>query len=201
MNLINKKNLIKHFNNIIGKQLTRPILNTINYDESTKRISATDSYRLLSIYDETIEKSFNINPNTLEINKMEYPNITRLLLEQKLTYFKKDNLTKEHLTFLKSLKENEIKNVYTEDCWKIYYNELQIFEIPLYENTNNETIEIYMNAKYLTQAIDFIMNATIQNEVNITYTNPLRPIAFITNDYQYIITPIRKNITPIRKNN
>lgn len=197
MNLINKKNLIKHFNNIIGKQLTRPILNTINYNEETKRISATDSYRLLSIYDETIEKSFNINPNTLETNARDYPDINRLLLEPKVTYFKKDNLTKEHLAFLKSLKENEIKNVFKKDCWNIYHNELQIFEIPLYENNNSETIEIYMNAKYLTQAIDFIMNATIHNEVNITYTNPLRPIAFITNDYQYLITPIRKNIYKI----
>ena len=193
MNLINKKNLIKHFNNIIGKQSTRPILNTINFDETTKRISATDSYRLLSIYDESIEKSFNINPNTLEINTRDYPDISRLLLEQKFTYFKKSDLTKEHLAFLKTIKENEIKNVFTEDCWKIYYNELQIFEIPLYENTNNETIEIYMNAKYLTQAIDFIMNATIHNEINITYTHSLRPIAFITNDYQYLIVPIRKN--------
>ena len=197
MNLINKKNLIKHFNNIIGKQSTRPILNTINFDETTKRISATDSYRLLSIYDESIEKSFNINPNTLEINVRDYPDINRLLLEQKGTYFQKSNLTKEHLAFLKSLKENEIINVFTKDCWKIYYNELQIFEIPLYENTNNETIEIYMNAKYLTQAIDFIMNATIQNEINITYTNSLRPMGFITNDYQYLITPIRKNIYKI----
>ena len=193
MNLINKKNLIKHFNNIIGKQSTRPILNTINYNTETKRISATDSYRLLSIYDATIEKSFNINPNTLEINARDYPDVKRLLLEQKFTYFKKSNLTKEHLAFLKSLKENIIKNVFTEECWKIYHNELQIFEIPLYENTNNETIEIYMNAKYLTHAIEFIMNATIHSEINITYTNPLRSIAFITNDYQYLITPIRKN--------
>ena len=193
MNFINKKNLIKHFNNIIGKQTTRPILNTINYNEETKRISATYSYRLLSIYDESIEKSFNINPNTLEINTRDYPDINRLLLEQKVTYFNKSNLTKEHLAFLKSLKENEIKNVFTEDYWKIYHNELQIFEIPLYENYNNETIELYMNAKYLTQAIDFIMNATIQNEVNITYTNSLRPIAFITNDFRYLIVPMRKN--------
>ena len=188
-----KKNLIKHFNNIIGKQTSRPILNTINYDATTKRISVTDSHRLLSIYDENIQESFNINPNTLEIITNDYPNINRLLLDQKTTYFNKDNLTKEHLTFLKSLKEKHVKNVFTDNCWKLYNDELQIFEIPLYDNHNNEQIEIYMNAKYLTHAIDFIINATTFKEINITYTNSVRPIAFMTKDYQYLVTPIRKN--------
>ena len=186
-----KKNMVKHFTNITPKkESARPMLKCINFDSDKKRMTVTDSHRLLSVYDDSVEQSFNLNPNTLELNHAKYVQVDRLIPEKQTLNVSKSAFTKTHITVLRALKEDLIKHSFNQNTWSVSADNLTIMRIELYNN-NNEPQDIYMNAKYFLHFVDFIVNAVQTDRIYISYSSPIRPIGFNSNEFEYLITPIR----------
>lgn len=188
-----KKNMVKHFTNITPKkENARPLLKCINFDSDKKMMTVTDSHRLLAVYDDSVTKSFNLNPITLELNNSDYFQIDRLIPEKQQLYVSKSSFTKTHITVLRALKEDIIKHSFNQNIWTVSADNLKIMQIELYDN-NNEPQDIYMNAKYFLHFIDFVVNAVQMDKIHVSYSSPVRPVGFSNNEFEYLITPVRKN--------
>lgn len=186
-----KKNMLKHFTNITPKKETaRPLLQCINFDSDKKRMTVTDSHRLLAVYDESITQSFNLNPSTLELNNGDYFPIDRLIPEKQTLNVSKTAFTKTHISVLRSLKEDIIKHSFDQNTWTVSANDLTIMHIELNDN-NNEPQDVYMNAKYFLHFLEFAVNAAQTDKIHLSYSSPIRPVCFSSNEFDYLITPIR----------
>ena len=187
-----KKNMIKHFTNITPKKVgARPLLNCINFNSDKKMITVTDSHRLLAVYDDSVTTSFNLNPNTLELNNDKYFQIDRLIPEKQALNVSKTAFTKTQIPVLRALKETIIKHSFDQNTWTVTADNLTIMQIELHDN-NNEPQDIYMNAKYFLHFLDFAVNAVQTDTIYVSYSNPIRPVCFSSNEFDYLITPIRK---------
>ena len=187
-----KKNMIKHFTNITPKKATsHPLLQCINFNSDKKRITVTDSHRLLTVYDDSVTQSFNLNPNTLELNEAEYFQIDRLIPEKQTLNVSKTAFTKTHIPVLRALKEDIIKHSFDQNTWTVSADNLIIMRIELNDNSN-EPQDIYMNAKYFLRFLDFAVNAVQTDRIYLSYSSPIRPIGFSNNEFEYLITPVRK---------
>ena len=186
-----KKNMLKHFTNITPKkESARPLLQCINFDSDKKRITTTDSHRLLTVYDDSVTQSFNLNPNTLELNDAEYFQIDRLIPEKQAVNVSRSAFTKTHIPVLRALKEDIIKHSFDQNTWTVSADNLTIMRIELNDN-NNDPQEIYMNAKYFLHFLDFAVNAAQTDKIHVSYSSPIRPVCFSSNEFDYLITPVR----------
>lgn len=187
-----KKTLVKHFNNIAPRKDSRPLLQGIHFNAEDQTATVTDSHRLLRTHDSTINQTFTLNPNTLEFLSGVYPDVTRLFPETREVTFDPSGFTKAHATMFRALKEQTIKHTFTSDNWTIETETGQtLATIILYNNYETETM--IMNAKYFTHFLDFLVSVNQSKSVNITFSTPLRPLYFNTTDFDYLITPLRKN--------
>ena len=187
-----KKTLVKHFNNITFKKDSRPLLQGIHFNAEDQTATVTDSHRLLRIHDSTINQTFTLNPNTLEFLSGNYPDVTRLFPATHDVTFDPAGFTKAHVSMFRALKEQTIKHTFTSDIWTIETETGQtLATITLFNNYENQTM--YMNAKYFTHFLDFLVSVNQSRTVHITFTTPVRPLYFNTNEFDYLITPLRMN--------
>ena len=186
-----KKTLVKHFNNITPKKANRPLLQGIHFNAEDQTLTVTDSHRLLRIHESTINQTFTLNPNTLEFISGIYPDVTRLFPEPRDVTFDPTGFTKAHISMFRALKEGTIKHTFTPDTWTIETETGQtLATITLINNYENETM--YMNAKYFTHFLDFLVSVNQTRAVHITLSTSVRPLYFNTSDFDYLITPLRK---------
>lgn len=186
------KNMQRHFKAIIPKSAVRPILQTVNFNSETKLISVTDSHRLLSIHDPNIDQSFNINLDTLQLDPMLYPDITRLYPEiNKPVTIDTSIFQKHHLPLVKALKDTILTITFSEDMKIFTEDNINIITIPLKDGYYVDTT-MYLNAKYLYDFLHFIITTQPNYEINMQFTSPVRPLYFYNTYFKYLITPVRK---------
>lgn len=186
------KNMQRHFKAIIPKSSVRPILQTIHFNSESKLVSVTDSHRLLSIQDPNIEHSFNINPDTLQLDPMPYPDISRLYPEINKPFTIDTSIfQKHHLPIVKALKDTILTIVFSEDMKIFTEDNINIITIPLKDGYYVNTT-MHLNAKYLYDFLNFIITTQPNYEINMQFTSPVRPLFFYNSYFKYLITPIRK---------
>jgi DNA polymerase III sliding clamp (beta) subunit (PCNA family) len=132
-----------------------------------------------------------LNPSTLELNNDAYFPIDRLIPEKQPLNVSKAAFTKTHIPVLRALKEDIIKHSFNQDTWTVSADNLTIMRIELNDN-NNEPQDIYMNAKYFLHFVDFVVNAVQTDRIYVSYSSPIRPVGFSNDEFEYLITPIRK---------
>lgn len=185
------KNLHKHLSNVTDKKGTRPILMNILFDSITNRISATDSYRLLSFKQE-VENSFLLNPSTLETQSDEnYPNIQPLLNQRSTAInFNLNSLGLNNLlSSLKATKDKEVAFIMNGEYLSLKNS---IFNHPITHCKENETL--VFNRKYLLDCINFLFDYRKENpesEIVFSFSNDYKPTQFISKDFTYVICPIK----------
>lgn len=187
-----KKTLVKHFTNITPKKDSRPLLQGIHFNAEDQTATVTDSHRLLRTHDTTINQTFTLNPNTLEFLSGNYPDVTRLFPETRDVTFDPTGFTKAYVTTFRALKEQTIKHTFDSNMWTIETETGQTLATITLTN-NYEDVTMYMNAKYFTHFLDFLVSVNLIRTVNITFTTPLRPLYFNTTEFDYLITPLRNN--------
>ena len=193
------KNLIAHFTNITKNvSESRPILQGVHYNKEGGFIAATDSHRLLYYKSETIPSSYVQHPLTLSFLDGHYPDVTKLLSKTgQNVLFDPKEITPTLISLLKALKDNVIEMKITNENVSFHQEyEGAFFTINLEKKGSpieNETIAF--NAKYITQALQFLKEAEkyeTKELIELNFSTNVRPITFRTSIYEYLITPIRR---------
>ena len=195
------KNLQKHLTTITnGKSNTsRPILQNVHYSQTNQALYVTDSYRLLK-FNTSVSQSFNINPLTFEMVNTDtpYPEVNHLIPTNynSVIHFDSKHIT-TILTKLVKLYKTSILAVdvnYDTKQIEFYYNETFITSVPYDGSQGNELLTFLVNAKYLSDMFNFMIDYHKEKPSTITlgHVTALRPVTFSTLEYTYLITPIRK---------
>lgn len=185
------KNLYKHLSNVTNKKGNRPILMNLLFNSETNTISATDSYRLLAFKQE-VENSFLLNPSTLETQSVEnYPNIQPLLNQGSTTINFNLNLLglNNLLSSLKATKDKEVAFIMNGEYLSLKNS---IFNHPITHCKEKETL--VFNRKYLVDCISFLFDYRKKNpesEITFSFSNDYKPTQFISEDFTYVICPIK----------
>lgn len=189
------KNTYKHLLKVVSKQASRPVLTGAFFDTDGS-ITVTDSHRLLKLYNRhEFSNSQVMKLDTMESLEGTYPETHRLIPspDKPITF------TMDHvyslLPFLKSAKKKT-------DCLKITFTETgTVFElidtgIKVALDIKVEHMintDLYCNAIYLKDAIDFLKDSGMR-DCEWILVSALRPFNFHSgNAFDYIVTPIRKN--------
>ena len=192
------KNLTKHFTAITDqKHITRPLLKGIHYNAADNSMSATDSHRILQLNIGPVPATYTQDPTTLEFLEGTYPDVSRLIpqINEHLT-IRPNTIEKTLLPMLKVLKEETIVlSIKDKQVTIEQENGSKIGDF--YLDGYPEDQIIACNAKYLQQAIAFIIDADkfrlTDEPVIFNYSTPVRPFLFATSCYTYLLTPIRRS--------
>ena len=194
------KNLQKHLTTISNAKsnTSRPILQNIHFSQTHQALIVTDSYRLLK-FNTPVSQSFNINPLTFELSNTDttYPDVSRLIPSNhnSVIHFESKHIT-TILTKLFKLHKTSILTVdvnYDTKQVEFYDNETFITSIPYDVSQGNELLTFLVNAKYLSDMFNFMLDYHKESPSTITlgHVTALRPVTFSTLEYTYLITPIR----------
>lgn len=192
------KDMNKHILKLTKKvSKTRPVLNSVNYDSETNTINITDSMRLISIKsEEKIVNTFNIDPTSMMIKNIDYPNVQRLIPSKKEDHFEV-LMSIDHksvTSLLKTNKKSYSKIVIKDKCLVLIFDNNGI-EIPItLGETEEDSKDIgYFNNEFLCDLFDFIKDADYLNKtVKINHISTLKQLALSFDDeYTYLITPVR----------
>lgn len=202
------KNLHKHLVNIYKNNYI-DCLKCVRFDSEENKIYATDKLVALSVQSEIkLAESKNIDLQTLTELNSTYPQIERIFLKKGIcvTVNVNEFISKSFKTFL----SNSIKQKLNKNATKmVLKNNVILFEcgsqtisidvLSMDDNLIDE--EIYLNAKYLKQYVEFLTdynNKNVDKQVKLTFNDGqpnLCTIMFQNVDddyYRYLISPIMK---------
>ncbi|WP_301389936.1 hypothetical protein [Enterococcus entomosocium] len=201
------KNLAKHLMKVTSKNNTRPVLNGVEFNSSTKRMNATDSHRLLSFeYDGESIRDKVINLETMEVIDSSYPDISRIMPIDGYDFeVPFHEITREIVSLLTKNKKHLIKMTFKEDLIQFYVktqNErtLDVIDEPIFtiEITKNDdwkkTEEIFLSAEYLRDVFSFLLDYKTESSktcFTLRFVGRVRPILFSSEKFEYLVTPIR----------
>lgn len=191
------KKLVNHFNAITKNTKARPVLSQVNFNSETQMIECTDSYRLLQVKSkQPIEHTHTLNLTTLEMNDGIYPDLSRLVptsgtleLEMILT-----GLNKEQVKTLKAYKKEMIQLLVDGNnlIFKVDNTQITLFTVPIHIDKSVDDFSMYFNPIYLFDCLTFLLETEKSNTM-VYYGNNFRPLLFtVENEFNYLITPIRK---------
>lgn len=200
------KNLIKHLK-VITKNSKREVLKYVEFNGKNKVINATDSFRLLSFKNDSEVETYLLNLESLERLNGNYPNVSRLLpldgFDYKMKYSEismglLSELTKNKKLLLKlTFEDGKLKIEKEENIDKdgMRYKELTEICSLNYITETKETHIIWFNAEYVRDCLSFIRDYGLdkkEDSFNIKLQSNVKPMLFKGDDFDYLITPIRK---------
>ena len=192
------KKLVNHFNAITKNTKSRPVLSQVNFNSETQMIECTDSHRLLQVKSkQLIEHTYNLNLTTLEMNEGIYPDLKQIVSNKGTNEFELvlNGLNKDQAKTLKAYKKDRIhlSIVGNELIFKVDNTQIILFTIKISIDKTIDDFSMYFNPIYLFDCLNFLLESEKSN-VTVYYGNNIRPLLFtVENEFNYIITPIRKN--------
>ena len=195
--VIKMKKLVNHFNAITKNTKARPVLSQVNFNSETQMIECTDSYRLLQVKSkQPIEHTHTINLTTLETNEVIYPDLSRLVPTSGTIEFEMilDGLKQEQIKTLKAYKKERVHVIIDDDklVFKIDNTQITLFSIPINSDKSINDFSMYFNPIYLFDCLNFLLESEKSN-IDVYYGYNFRPLLFsVENEFNYLITPIRK---------
>lgn len=192
------KKLVNHFNAITKNTKGRPVLSQVNFNSETQMIECTDSHRLLQVKSkQLIEHTYNLNLTTLEMNEGIYPDLKRIVSNKGTNEFELllNGLIKDQVKTLKAYKKDRIhvSIVDNELIFKVDNTQIILFTIKIKFDKIFNDFSMYFNPIYLFDCLNFLLESEKSN-IKVSYDNNIRPLHFtVENEFNYIITPLRKN--------
>lgn len=190
------RTLAKHFKAVTKSSPPgRPILQAVHFDAVDGCISATDSHRLLQVFQEVTTTQV-LNLESLEVVEGFYPDTSRLIPTPQFTSINPEDVDADFLKLLKALGKTVIKLMTSEIGLTVQTKEgATIKNFPVVAGAFQDSLTLLVNAKYLYDTFAFIADAYrlkfYRGPVTVTVSSSVRPVLFASEFYNYLITPVR----------
>ena len=169
---------------------SRPVLQNVKIENGY--MTATDSHRLLKVKGFDDKTNLVINLENYKVSDINYPETDRLLPTNGIDLQLTSHITKDIFDVIK-LNKKDMIIIKSNDNSLEFSNSKTGLPILKLEVDNSFDFEIYVNGSYLTDCFDFMKDYNKENhtKINLRVLNSVKPFMFFTDDFSYLITPIR----------